>query len=100
MDTGKLPRSHVGRSRSRLIDSIGTKLMARKQKVKSDDTETGSSGDAEPPLALTAQLPTEPASSSIVASDNPEQTESAVVPLVAEKSSGSAETDNVEQAPL
>ena len=99
-DAGKLSGSHAGRSRSRLIDSIGTKLMARKQRVKSDDTETGSSGDVEPPLALTVQLPTEPSSSSITSSDNPEQTESAVVPLVAEKLSGSAETDNVEHAPL
>lgn len=101
VDTGKLLGS--GRSRSRLIDSIGTKLMAQKQKVKSDDAETGSLGDVEPPLALTTQLLAEPALSSNTASDNPEQTESPDgVPLVAEKSSlsGAAETDNVEQAPL
>lgn len=102
VDAGKLLGSHVGRSRSRLIDSIGTKLMARKQKVKSDDAETGSLGDVEPPQALTAHLLTEPASSSNPASDDPEQTESSAgVPVVAEeRSSGTAETDNVEQAPL
>ena len=102
-DTGKLLGSHAGRPRSRLIDSIGTKLMARKQKVKSDSAETGSSDDVEPPLALSAPLLTESALSSNVASDDPEQTEtSTAVPLAAEKSSssGTAETDNVEQAPL
>ena len=99
-DAGKLLGSQGGRSRSRLIDSIGTKLMARKQKVKSDDA---GSSDLELPPSSTAQLPTEPPSSSNAASDDAEQTDSsAAVSLVAETLSASetAVTDNVEQAPL
>ena len=102
-DAGKLVGSQGGRSRSRLIDSIGSKLMARKQKVKSDDTGTSSSCDAEPSTALTAESLAEPPSSSNTTLDDPEQTDSSnVVSLVAEKlsSSETAETDNVEQAPL
>ena len=99
-DAGKLLGSQGGRSRSRLIDSIGTKLMARKQKVKPDDAGTSPSFDEPPPPASTAQSLAEPLSST---SDEPEQTDlSTVVPLVAEKlsSSDTAETDNIEQAPL
>ena len=100
---GKLLGSQGGRSRSRLIDSIGTKLMARKQKVKSDDAGTSLLCDVEPPPASTAQLLAEPPTSSNPASDDCEQTDSsAVVSLVADKlcSSETAETDNTEQAPL
>jgi len=103
-DASKLLGSRAGHSRSRLIDSIGTKLMARKQKVKSDDAGTNSSTcDVDPPPVSTAQSLAEPLSSSNTVSDDPEQTDSsAIVSLVAEKlsSSETAETDNVEQAPL
>ena len=104
-NTVKSLGSQGGRLRSRLIDSIGTKLMARKQKVKPDSAETSSSGDVKPPpAALTAQSVAEPLTmSSSAASDNPEQTDSsAIVPIVAEKSSppASDETVNTEQAPL
>jgi len=102
-NAGKLLGSQGGHSRSRLIDSISTKLMARKQKVTSDDTEQSSSSNVEPPPVLSPQGVTEPPLSSNMPSDDPEQTDSAaVVSLVVEKSSSSetAETDNTEQAPL
>jgi len=103
-EPGKLPGSQGGRSRSRLIDSIGTKLMARKQKVKPDDAGTGSSScDVDPPPVSADPLLAEPLLSSNAVSDDPEQTDSsAIVPVVAEKLSLSetAETDNAEQAPL
>jgi len=105
-DAGKVLGSQGSRSRSRLIDSIGTKLMARKQKVKSDDVgTTSSSSGVDPTLpASTVQLVAEPQSSSNTVSDDPERTESSTVAvsLVAEKvsSSETAETDSVEPAPL
>ena len=102
-DAGKLLGSQGARSRSRLIDSIGTKLMARKQKVTSDDAGTSSTCDTEPPSA--AKVLVEPPLSSNTASHDPEQTDtSGAVSLVAEKSSSSetaeTETDNAEQVPL
>jgi len=102
-DAGKLLGSQGARSRSRLIDSIGTKLMARKQKVTTDDAGTSSTCDTEPPPA--AKVFAEPPLSSNTPSDDPEQTDaSGAVSLVAEKSSSSetaeTETDNAEQAPL
>jgi len=96
-DAGKTPQgSRSGRLQSRLIDSIGSKLMAQKQKC-SDDSETLSSSETEPPSTQLC------ASSSKTASDDHEQTQSsAAVSLIAEKSSSeTAETDNIEQqAPL
>jgi len=103
-EPGKMLGSQGSRSRSRLIDSIGTKLMARKQKVKSDDAGTSSSScDVDPPPVSADPLLAEPLSSSNTASDDLEQTaSSAVVPVIAEKLSltETAESDNVEQAPL
>jgi len=103
-DAGKVLGSQSGRSRSRLIDSIGTKLMARKQKVsQSDDTGTNLSCTIDPPMASTAQSAAEQPSSSNTTSDDPEQTDSSAVVSGIEEplsSSQTAETDNVEQAPL
>lgn len=110
-DAGKLLGSQGGvRSRSRLIDSIGTKLMARKQKVKApDDAGTASSPcdvDPPPPASTTAQLVAKPpqSSSNTVSDPDPELTDSSAVAVshVAEKvpSSETAETDSVEPAPL
>jgi len=106
-DAGKVVGSQAGRARSRLIDSIGTKLMARKQKVKCDDVETSSSTDAAepPPAVATPQLLTEAAQSSSAASDDCEQTDpSSTVSGVADKSSSSAaasaDAGDVEQSPL
>lgn len=63
-----VPSSKPDRSRSRLIDSIGNKLMAKRQKVQTDVLDVSKSADesADTAAACSAVQPAEPVSFSAV----------------------------------